>query len=128
MTPISIGKEDIREFGIYKEDDVLVLGVRLVPQAPYESLIFQIETKHDQRFEMWGMHSEINGNGSYGSVKNFSFDPRRSLLTINLEDNTTGNVQRLSFELSSFINDSDSRLIKEMEHKFQTYYSQTSWW
>ena len=126
MTPISIGKEDIREFGIYKEDDVLVLGVRLVPQAPYESLIFQIETKHDQRFEMWGMHSEIDGNGAYGLVKNFSFDPQRSLLTINLEDNTTGNVQRLSFELSSFINDSDSRLIKEMEHTFQNYYSQTS--
>jgi len=126
MTQIWIGKEGIREFGIYKEDDVLVLGVRLVPQAQYESLIFQIETKRDQRFEMWGMHSEIDGNGAYGLVKNFSFDPQRSLLTINLGDKTTGNVQRLSFELSSFINDSDSRLIKEMEHTFQTYYSQTS--
>jgi len=126
MTQIWIGKEGIREFGIYKEDDVLVLGVRLVPQAQYESLIFQIETKRDQRFEMWGMHSEINGNGAYGLVKNFSFDPQRSLLTINLGDKTTGNVQRLSFELSSFINDTDSRLIKEMEHTFQKYYSQTS--
>ena len=126
MTQISIGKEDIREFGIYKEDDVLVLGVRLVPQAQYESLIFQIETKRDQRFEMWGMHSEINGKGSYGLVRNFSFDPQRSLLTITLEDETTGNVQRLSFEISSFINDSDSRLVKEMEHTFKTYYSQTS--
>jgi len=126
MTQIWIGKEGIREFGIYKEDDVLVLGVRLVPQAQYESLIFQIETKRDQRFEMWGMHSEINGNGAYGLVKNFSFDPQRSLLTINLGDKTTGNVQRLSFELSSFINDTDSRLIKEMEHTFQNYYSQTS--
>jgi hypothetical protein len=123
MTQISIRKEDIREFGIYKEDDVLVLGIRLVPQAQYESLIFQIETKRDQRFEMWGMHSEINGRGSYGLVKNFSFDSRRSLLTIDLEEKTTGNVQRLSFELSSFINGSDSRLIKEMEHTFQTYYS-----
>src|SRR5215470_16286608 len=121
MTQIWIGKEDIREFGIYKEDDVLVLGVRLVPQAQYESLIFQIETKHDPRFEMWGMHSEINGKGSYGLVKTFSFDPQRSLLTINLEDKT---IHQLSFELSSFINDSDSRLIKEMEHTFQTYYSQ----
>ena len=126
MTQIWIGKEGIHEFGIYKEDDVLVLGVCLVPQAQYESLIFQIETKRDQRFEMWGMHSEINGNGAYGLVKNFSFDPQRSLLTINLEDNTTGDVQRLSFELSSFIKDSDSRLIKEMEHTFQNYYSQTS--
>jgi len=125
MTQISIGKEDIREFGIYKEDDVLVLGVRLVPQAQYESLIFQIETKHDPRFETWGMHSEIDGKGSYGLVENFSFDPQRSLLTINLEDKTTGNAQRWSFELSSFINDSDSRLIKEMEHTFQAY-SQTS--
>src|SRR5215470_5561407 len=128
MTQIWIGKEGIHEFGIYKEDDVLVLGVCLVPQAQYESLIFQIETKRDQRFEMWGMHSEINGNGAYGLVKNFSFDPQRSLLTINLGDKTTGNVQRLSFELSSFINDTDSRLIKEMEHTFQNYYSQTSWW
>ena len=126
MTQISIGKEDIREFGIYKEDDVLVLGVRLVPQAQYESLIFQIETKRDQRFEVWGMYSEIDGSGSYGLVKNFSFDPHRSLLTINLEDKTTGNIQRLSFELSDFIKDCDSRLIKEMEHVFQTYYSQTS--
>ena len=126
MTQIWIGKEGIREFGIYKEDDVLVLGVRLVPQAQYESLIFQIETKRDQRFEMWGMHSEIDGNGAYGLVKNFSFDPQRSLLTINLGDKTTGNVQRLSFELSSFINDTDSRLIKEMEHTVQNYYSQTS--
>src|SRR5215470_3372090 len=125
MTQISIRKEDIREFGIYKEDDVLVLGVRLVPQAQYESLIFQIETKRDQRFEMWGMHSEIDGNGAYGLVKNFSFDPQRSLLTINLEEKTTGSVQRLSFELSTFINDSDSHLIKEMEQTFQTYYSQT---
>jgi len=123
MTQISIGKEEIREFGIYKEDDVLVLGVRLVPQAQYESLIFQIETKHDQRFEMWGMYSEISGRGSYGLVRNFSFDPQRSLLTINLEDKTTGKVQRLSFELSPFIKDCDSRLIKEMEHVFQTYYS-----
>src|SRR5262252_4334040 len=98
MTQISIGKEDIHEFGIYKEDDVLVLGVRLVPQAQYESLIFQIETKHDERFEMWGMYSEINDRGSYGLVKNFSFDPQRSLLMIDLEAKTTGNVQRLSFE------------------------------
>jgi hypothetical protein len=126
MTQISIGKENIREFGIYREDDVLVLGFRVVAQAQYESLIFQIETKHDQRFEMWGMYSEINGKGSYGLVKNFSFDPQRSLLTINLEDKTTGNVRRLSFELSTFIKGCDSRLIKEMEHIFQTYYSQTS--
>jgi hypothetical protein len=126
MTQISIRKEDIREFGIYKESDVLVLGIRLMPQAQYESLIFQIETKHDQRFEMWGMYSEINDKGSYGLVKDFSFDAQRSLLTINLEDKTTGNVQQLSFELSHFINDCDSRLIKEMEHIFQTYYSQTS--
>jgi hypothetical protein len=126
MTQISITEEDIREFGIYREDDVLVLGIRLVLQAHYESLIFQIETKRDQRFEMWGMHSEINGRGSYGLVKNFSFDPQRSLLTIDLEEKTTSNVQRLSFELSSFINGFDSRLIKEMEHIFQTYYSQTS--
>ena len=86
MTQIWIGKEGIREFGIYKEDDVLVLGVRLVPQAQYESLIFQIETKRDQRFERWGMHSEINGRGSYGLVKNFSFDPQRSRLMVDLED------------------------------------------
>src|SRR5215467_2785216 len=119
MTQISIGKEDIREFGIYKEDDVLVLGFRLVPQAQYESLIFQIETKRDQRFEMWGMYSEINGKGSYDLVKSFSFDPQRSLLTINLEDKTTGNVQQLSFELSTFIKGCDTRLIKEMEHIFQ---------
>ena len=72
------------------------------------------------------MYSEINGKGSYGLVKNFLFDPQRSLLTIKLEEKTTGNVQRLSFELSSSINDCDSRLIKEMEHTFQTYYSQTS--
>jgi hypothetical protein len=128
MTQISIGKENIREFGIYKEDDVLVLGFRLVPQAQYESLIFQIETKRDQRFEMWGMYSEINGKGSYGLVKNFSFDLQRSLLTINLEDKTTGNVQRLSFELWTFIKGCDRRMIKEMEHIFQTYYSQTSQW
>ena len=121
MTQISIGKENIREFGIYKEDDVLVLGFRLVPQAQYESLIFQIETRRDQRFERWGMYSEINGKGSYGLVKNFSFDPQRSLLTINLAEEITANVKRLSFELSSSINDSDSRLIKEMEHTFQTY-------
>jgi len=60
MTQISIGKEDIGELGIYKEDDVLVLGVRLVPQAQYDSLIFKIEAKRDQRFEMWGTYSEIN--------------------------------------------------------------------
>jgi hypothetical protein len=118
MIQMSIGKENIREFGIYKEDDVLVLGFRLVPQAQYESLILQTETKRDQRFEKWGMYSEINGKGSYGLVKNFSFDLLRSLLTINLEDKTTGNVQRLSFELSPFIKDCDSRLIKEMEHTF----------
>src|SRR5262249_15408635 len=119
---ISRGKEPIREFGIYKADEVLVLGLRLAPRAQYDALIFQIDTERaDQRRDVWGMHSEVNCKACYGLVTNSSFDSHRRLLMIDLAEQSTGDVQRLSFELSSFLKDCDSRLIIEMEHIFQTY-------
>jgi hypothetical protein len=45
MIQILIDKEEIREFGIYKQDEVLVLGLLIGLEALYESLIFQIETE-----------------------------------------------------------------------------------
>jgi hypothetical protein len=122
MSRLVVRASGIAECGAYREAGVIVFGVRVAAGAPFESVIFQIdEADSDQRRDQWGMYAEVDGNGHYGAVSQFDFDPRNRLLDITLQPKIIINTAAMSFQLPDDCASDVMVLVARMATLFRDY-------
>jgi hypothetical protein len=122
MTRAFIRKAEINEFGIYEDGGAIVLGFRLAATASFETLIFQIDIEgSDQRQDQLGMYTEFDGNGIYGAVRQFNFEPQIDLLDVVLDPKKSQGHNNISIELPRTATFESRELLAKMAEVFRDY-------
>jgi hypothetical protein len=128
MTKSLIRSTDIHEFGAYEEAGAIVLGFRLAPTAPFESLVFQIDVAgSDQHRDQFGMYAEFDGKGVYGAVARFEYDAQLNLLGVDLVSEKSQGHASISIELPSTATTASRGLMVKMTEIFEDYPRPLNW-